>query len=92
MTGDQASGEAEPAGHSHAPSPRTDIERLTEREREVLVLVAKGASNREIARILFISERTARSHVSSILMKLGVANRTQAALWAFRQGFVSAAE
>jgi DNA-binding NarL/FixJ family response regulator len=62
------------------------IEPLTDREREVLALVAKGASNKEIAKALFISERTARTHVSNILTKLGLRSRTQAALWAIREG------
>ena len=57
-------------------------EPLTEREREVLGLVAKGHSNKEIASLLDITERTARTHVSNILGKLGLASRTQAALWA----------
>ena len=62
------------------------IDELTPREREVLVLVATGLSNHRIARTLAISERTARTHVSSILSKLGLASRTQAALWAIRKG------
>ena len=57
-------------------------EPLTDREREVLSLVAKGHSNKEIAAILDITERTARTHVSNILGKLDLASRTQAALWA----------
>lgn len=57
-------------------------EALTEREREVLALVAKGHSNKEIATQLDITERTARTHVSNILGKLDLASRTQAALWA----------
>jgi DNA-binding NarL/FixJ family response regulator len=57
-------------------------EPLTEREREVLALVAKGHSNKEIAALLDITERTARTHVSNILGKLDLASRTQAALWA----------
>jgi DNA-binding NarL/FixJ family response regulator len=61
---------------------------LTPREREVLVLVARGRSNREIADTLVISERTARTHVSNVLVKLGLASRTQAALWAVREGLV----
>lgn len=60
---------------------------LTPREREVLAALARGRSNREVARELVVSEKTVKSHVSSILAKLGVADRTQAALWAVREGF-----
>ncbi|OIV38904.1 DNA-binding response regulator [Mangrovactinospora gilvigrisea] len=59
---------------------------LTEREREVLALIADGRSNREIARALVLSEKTVKTHVSNILMKLDLADRTQAALWAVRTG------
>jgi len=59
---------------------------LTEREREILRLVAEGKPNKQIANELVISERTARTHVSNILRKLGLASRTQAALWATRAG------
>jgi NarL family two-component system response regulator LiaR len=61
-------------------------EPLTEREMEVLRLVARGLSNEEIAERLYIGERTARTHVSNILSKLHLANRTQAALYALREG------
>ncbi|MFB8143943.1 response regulator [Streptomyces parvus] len=61
---------------------------LTEREREVLGLIADGRSNREIARALVLSEKTVKTHVSNILMKLDLADRTQAALWAVRHGAV----
>jgi DNA-binding NarL/FixJ family response regulator len=57
---------------------------LTSREREVLDLIAAGRSNREIAKALTLAEKTVKTHVSSILMKLGVADRTQAALWSVR--------
>ena len=67
-------------------SPRRPGEMLTPREREVLMLVAEGASNRQIAAALVVSERTARTHVSAILAKLGLVSRTQAALWAVREG------
>ena len=59
---------------------------LTHREREILLLVARGQANKEIAAELVISERTARTHVSNILSKLGLTSRTQAALWAVREG------
>jgi len=57
---------------------------LTVREREVLDLIAVGRSNREIAKTLTLAEKTVKTHVSNVLMKLGVADRTQAALWAVR--------
>jgi DNA-binding NarL/FixJ family response regulator len=72
-----------------APRPQR-VSALTGREREVLVLVAQGLSNRQIADSLVISERTARTHVSNILGKLGVASRTQAALLAIGEGIASA--
>jgi DNA-binding NarL/FixJ family response regulator len=58
------------------------VEPLTPREKEVLAHLGKGASNKEIAYELSITERTARTHVSNILGKLGLSSRTQAALWA----------
>jgi len=61
---------------------------LTPREREVLRLVSAGKTNKEIARELVISERTARTHVSKVIGKLGVTSRTQAALLAVREGLV----
>ncbi|MEU9804162.1 response regulator transcription factor [Streptomyces sp. NPDC051000] len=61
---------------------------LTDREREVLSLIADGRSNREIARALVLSEKTVKTHVSNILMKLDLSDRTQAALWAVRHGIV----
>jgi DNA-binding NarL/FixJ family response regulator len=64
-------------------------ETLTERETEVLRLLARGASNKEIAHALSIGEKTVKTHVSNILAKLGVPSRTQAALYAVRIGLVT---
>lgn len=72
--------------------PRPARAELTPREREVLALVAEGASNRQIAESLTVSERTARTHVSAILSKLGLVSRTQAALWAVREGLTARPE
>jgi DNA-binding NarL/FixJ family response regulator len=68
--------------------PATGIGALTARERDVLILIAQGHSNQEIADVLVISERTARTHVSNVLRKLQLTSRTQAALVAVRQGLV----
>lgn len=65
---------------------------LTERETEVLRLLAEGKANKEIALALSISETTVKTHVSNILMKLGVPSRTQAALYAVRIGLVSVSD
>jgi two-component system, NarL family, response regulator LiaR len=64
-------------------------ETLTERETEVLRLLARGRSNKEIAHDLTIGEKTVKTHVSNILSKLGVPSRTQAALYAVRIGLVT---
>ncbi len=69
-------------------SPVTGIDDLTAREREVLMLVASGRTNRQIARSLGVAEKTVKTHVSHVLGKLGVADRTQAALAAVRAGLV----
>jgi two-component system, NarL family, response regulator LiaR len=67
-------------------------ETLTERETEVLQLLARGKANKQIATSLHVTEKTVKAHVSSILAKLGVQSRTQAALYAVRAGLVSMRE
>ncbi len=72
-----------------SPQPQpADAERLTRREHEVLELIAAGRSNKRIAFELGISEKTVKTHVGHVLAKLGVADRTQAALLAVRSGLV----
>jgi len=65
-----------------------DVEQLTEREREILALLARGASNREISETLYIASGTVKNHLSNILGKLGVRDRTQAALKARELGLL----
>lgn len=73
---------------SHPEHSSVTLDPLTEREHEVLCLVAKGLSNQEIADQLIITETTVRTHVTHILRKLHLANRVQAALYALREGMV----
>lgn len=68
------------------PDHQQEKDPLTGRETEILKLVARGLTNNEIAVQLVVSERTVRTHISNILNKLGLANRTQAALYALRKG------
>jgi DNA-binding NarL/FixJ family response regulator len=63
-------------------------ERLTDREREILTLLAKGLANKQIARRLSISEKTVKAHLTNVFRRIGVEDRTQAALWAERQGLI----
>jgi DNA-binding NarL/FixJ family response regulator len=74
------------AAASRAAGEREGMDALTARERDVLARVARGLPNRQIADDLGITERTARTHVSNILAKLGLASRTQAALLAAQHG------
>lgn len=75
--------------HRASTPPAKPAEPLSDRETEVLKLVAVGLSNSEIAEKLQISERTVGAHISRILDKLGLANRTQAALYAMREGLIT---
>ena len=70
---------------------RAAVAALTPRERDVVVLIARGGTNRQIGKHLGVTERTARTHVSNILSKLGLASRTQAAMWAVNEGLVDVA-
>jgi DNA-binding NarL/FixJ family response regulator len=72
-----------------APKEENRINELTKREREVLAEIAKGKSNKEIAASLFITEKTVKTHVSNILAKLELSDRTQAALYAVKHGITS---
>jgi len=74
---------------AHPPKAEPTTDPLTEREMEVLRLIAQGYSNRQIADALVITEMTVRAHVSNILGKLHLASRTQAALFALREGLAS---
>jgi DNA-binding NarL/FixJ family response regulator len=74
-------------GSPPPPEPAIDPAwaELTPREQEILQLIAQGASNREIAQQLYISEKTVKNHITSLLSRLGLRDRTQAAVWLHRQ-------
>jgi DNA-binding NarL/FixJ family response regulator len=72
-------------GPKPASQPK-ELAGLTEREREVLEQIARGLTNREIAEKMVISEKTVKTHVSNLLDKLGLEDRTRAAIWALKHG------
>ena len=74
--------------HGKGPLPASDLARLTEREREVLALVAQGLSNEEIAARLYLSPLTTKTHVSHIMTKLGARDRAQLVVVAYESGLV----
>jgi len=76
----------EQVAHQADPTPEAQAEQLTEREREVVRLVAQGRSNSEIARALVISDKTVKTHISNILDKLELQDRTQLAIYAIKHG------
>lgn len=84
-------GDESPEGIKSASMRWDGREKLTDREMEVLALVANGKSNRAIAGRLLISEKTVKNHISSILRKLGMSGRTEAAVWAVRRGLLTEA-
>ncbi|MGE5221144.1 MAG: response regulator transcription factor, partial [Omnitrophica WOR_2 bacterium] len=76
----------------HAAQPiqlAEELQELTEREREVLDLIARGLTNHEIAEKMVISEKTVKTHVSNLLDKLNLEDRTRAAIWALKHGLGS---
>jgi DNA-binding NarL/FixJ family response regulator len=78
--------EHEAAGRDHAANGRRGEYNLTQREHDILALLAEGRANREIAQRLYLSEKTVKAHLAAIFRKLGVTNRTQAAMMAVQMG------
>ncbi len=80
---------ATPDGATTLPEA-AELDTLTERERETLMLLARGHSNGEIAERLYVGEATVKTHVSNVLMKLGIRDRIHAVIWAYEHGVVQA--
>jgi DNA-binding NarL/FixJ family response regulator len=74
------------AGHEVRPVTASDTEALTDRERDVVALVAQGLTNAEVAVNLHVGEATVKTHVSHVLRKLGLRDRTQLVIWAYESG------
>jgi DNA-binding NarL/FixJ family response regulator len=72
----------------HPPAPRPELEQLTERELDVLKLLTRGLSNAEMARDMYLSEATVKTHITHLLMKLSVRDRVQAVIYAYENGIV----
>ena len=77
------------AARTKEPRPSADLERLTDREREVMALAAEGLSNDEIAQRLYVSPATAKTHVSRAMVKLGARDRAQLVVMAYESGLVA---
>jgi DNA-binding NarL/FixJ family response regulator len=77
------------AARTREPRPTRDLQPLTDREREVMALVAAGLSNDEIAQRLFVSPATAKTHVSRAMVKLGARDRAQLVVFAYESGLVA---
>ncbi|MFE0554366.1 response regulator [Paenibacillus sp. NPDC058910] len=85
VTSPAGADETSRSGHQEQAA---QLDKLTRREQEVLQLIASGMNNREISEALYITEKTVKTHVSHLLDKLGVADRTQAAIYALKHGMV----